>query len=71
MIGKYPFKVGQRVKPSGDGKAAHLFNKKHKRGTVIKVDRFNDPTVLWDHRKTASSYHPDFVEPVRPPQPKG
>lgn len=67
MIGKHKFKVGQRVKPSKEGKGAFLFTKAYDnvRGTIIKVDRFNEPTVLWDHRKTPSSYHPDFVEPAR------
>jgi hypothetical protein len=54
------------VRPSDYGRAAGLFKEKHKRGIVVKVDEFNDPTVLWDHRKTASGYHPDFIEPVRP-----
>lgn len=70
MLGKYKFKVGQRVKPSQAGIDATLFLRQRAtinkvRGTVMKVGEFNDPTVLWDGRKTTSSYHPDFVEPVR------
>jgi hypothetical protein len=67
MIGsRAPFKVGQRVKSSGEGNAATLFRGHEKRrGTVKAVDKFNCPTVLWDGRKTTSSYHPDFIDPVR------
>lgn len=66
MLGKHVFKVGQRVRPSAEGIAANLFKRRPNRsGIVQKVDRFNSPTVLWDGRKTASGYHPDFIEPDR------
>ena len=67
MLGKHKFRVGQRVRPSPEGKAALLFMRKHldASGVVTKVDEFNSPTVLWDHRKTACSYHPDFIGPDR------
>ena len=62
-----PFRVGQRERPSDDGKAQHLFAGKEKRhGTVTAVDEYNCPTVLWDGRKTTSGYHPRFIDPVRP-----
>ena len=63
MLGRYRFRPGQRVRPSKEGIAAFLFAKaKHQQsGVVIKVDRFNCPTVLWDGRKTASCYHPEFI----------
>jgi hypothetical protein len=61
-----PFRVGQKVKPSAEGIAATLFpGVKAKRiGAVTKVDEFNCPTVLWQGRKTASSYHPRFIAPL-------
>lgn len=67
MLGKHKFRVGQRVKPSERGIAANLFShrKAVRRGTVMAVDRFNSPTVLWDGRRSTSEYHPDFIEPVR------
>ena len=67
MLGKHKFRVGQRVRPSADGKAAHIFMPKHRdrSGVVTKVDEFNSLTVLWDHRKTGGRYHPDFIEPDR------
>ena len=69
MIGKRaPFRVGQRVKPSGNGFKALVFYRHGrfvvKRGTVTKVDEFNCPTILWDGRKRARSYHPDFIDPI-------
>lgn len=67
MFGRYRFKVGMRVKPSAEGIASTLFPgaKAERKGTVTKVDQWNGPTVLWDGRKTASSYWPGFIEPVR------
>lgn len=67
MFGKHKFTVGQRVRPSGDGIAANIFPKTrhHQSGVVVKVDRFNAPTVLWDGRKGTSSYHPGFIAPDR------
>lgn len=65
MLGKNKFSVGQRVRPSEAGIAAHIFSKTRRQqsGVVIKVDEFNSPTVLWDGRMTPSSYHPDFIAP--------
>ncbi len=70
MLGAYQFKVGQRVKPSQRAWDGTLFwryrsQRSTFRGTVTKVDEFNCPTVLWDGRKTSSSYHPNFIDPVR------
>jgi hypothetical protein len=67
MLGKYKFRKGQRVRPSEEGIAALLFPKtRHgQSGIVIKVDKFNAPTVLWNGRTTASGYHPDFIAPDR------
>jgi hypothetical protein len=66
-IGKYKFRVGQRVRLSDAGKKALVCPKTRweQGGLVLKVDRFNSPTVLWDSRKTTSTYHPDFIEPDR------
>jgi transcriptional regulator with XRE-family HTH domain len=64
----YPhFKKGQRVRLSEEGAEAHIRpkSKHNQRGTVVKVDHFNSPTVLWDEYKTPSSYHPRFIAPVR------
>jgi hypothetical protein len=67
MIGKHKFIVGQRVRPSADGIDANIFRPRHHdaSGRVVRVDQFNVPTVLWDYRKTAAQYHPDFIEPDR------
>jgi len=67
MLGKFRFRVGQRVRPSRVGIEACIFpgTRKDKSGVVTKVDRFNSPTVLWDGRKTVSEYHPDFIAPDR------
>lgn len=67
MLGRFKFKVGQRVRPSAEGIEAHIFPKtRHNQsGVVQKVDRFNCPTVLWERRKTASGYHPRFIAPDR------
>jgi hypothetical protein len=69
MIGsRPPFKVGQRVKASKEALAGFVIRRCHaeRRGTVKKVDQWNGPTVLWDGRKTAASYHPDFIDPLTP-----
>jgi hypothetical protein len=65
MIGRHKFRIGQRVRPSPEGIRRNVFpGKKATRGGVVeKVDEFNSPTVLWDGRKTADGYHPDFIEP--------
>ena len=65
MLGKHRFYVGQRVRPSDEGKAANVFKRQHwnASGVVTKVNERNTPTVLWDHRKTASSYAAWFIEP--------
>lgn len=65
VYGKYKFRVGQRVRPSTDGKGANLFPRTRweQSGVVVKVDQWNSPTVLWDGRKTSSSYHPVFIRP--------
>lgn len=67
MIGKHKFRVGQRVRPSQYGKDCFIFTKtRHEQtGVVTKVDVFNSPTVLWEGRKTTSSYYPGFIEPDR------
>lgn len=68
MIGSQPpFRVGQRVRPSAYGIERLIFqpSKATRLGTVTKVDKYNCPTVLWDGRRTATSYYPDFVEAVR------
>jgi hypothetical protein len=61
------FRKGQRVRLSKDGIDALIRpkSKRNQRGTVLKVDQFNSPTVLWDEYKTPSSYHPRFIAPVR------
>jgi len=63
----HKFKVGQRVRPSQYGKDRYIFPKtRHDQtGVVTKVDEFNSPTVVWEGRKTPSSYYPGFVEPDR------
>lgn len=72
MIGKHRFRVGQRVRPSRHGIEALLFtgsyrgiNKSEASGLVVAVDKFNSPTVLWSYRRTAASYHPNFISPDR------
>lgn len=67
MLGKHKFKVGQRVRPSDEAIAAFIFPKtRHSQtGVVMKVDRFNAPSVLWDGRKCTRTYHPDFISPDR------
>lgn len=67
MLGRFRFRVGQRVRPSADGIAANIFPKtRHDQSGVVQmVDRFNSPTVLWDGRKTAKGYHPNFIAPDR------
>jgi hypothetical protein len=67
MFGSHKFRIGERVRPSQEGKAACLFRgqKALQSGVVTKVDQFNCPTVLWDGRRTASGYHADFIMPDR------
>lgn len=68
MLGKHKFRVGQRVRPSAEGIAAHLFDhgkRQDASGVVLEVDKFNSPTVLWDHRKTGSRYYAGFIAPDR------
>lgn len=65
MLGKYKFRIGQRVRPSQEGIEANIFTKTriHGTGIVVKVDKFNCPTILWDWRTTTSGYHPRFIKP--------
>lgn len=72
MLGVHKFHVGQRVQPSARGISATLFPgaKATRHGTVTKVGRFNEPTVLWDGRTSTSEYHPDFIVPVTGPRKK-
>ena len=67
MFGKHKFKVGQRVRPSQYGIDRFIFrrSKALQSGTITKVDKFNSPTILWDGRKTTSSYFAGFIEPDR------
>lgn len=67
MIGRHRFRVGQRVRLSPEARTRSLLPKcrRDATGIVTKVDEFNCPSVRWEHRKTASSYHPDFIEPDR------
>lgn len=67
MLGKHKFRINQRVRPSAYGIERLVFPKtRHQQtGVVLKVDRFNCPTVLWEGRKTPYSYHPDFIAPDR------
>lgn len=67
MLGKHGFRVGQRVRPGPEGIAANVFRKakQDQSGVVVKVDELNCPTVLWDGRKTADGYHPNFIMPDR------
>lgn len=67
MIGKYKFRVGQRVRPSKKAIEALIFarTRHNATGVVMKVDKFNGPTVLWEYRKTVDRYHPDFIAPDR------
>ena len=63
MLGDYKFKVGMRVRPSVEGIEALIFpgTRYFQTGIVTKVDEFNCPTVLWQGRKVARSYHPRFI----------
>ena len=67
MFGKYKFRKSQRVRPSAAGIAANIFprTRHDQTGLVVKVDKFNFPSVLWHGRTTWQSYHPDFIEPDR------
>jgi hypothetical protein len=59
------FKVGDRVRLTEYARQCFIVTRRpDATGVVVKVDQFNSPTVLWDHRKTASGYHPDFIEPI-------
>lgn len=69
MIGtRAPFVVGQRVRLSQYGKDSRIYSgkKAERHGTVTKVDEFNCPTVLWEGRRTATSYYPDFIDVISP-----
>lgn len=70
------FRVGQRVRPSKYGIERNIFcgtyrgkRRADASGVVLRVDEFNSPTVLWDGRKTASSYFPGFITVDRRRQP--
>jgi hypothetical protein len=70
MLGKHKFTKGQRVRPSQYGIERMIFAGTYRgekraewSGKVVSVDRFNSPRVKWDALKTASGYHPDFIEP--------
>ena len=67
MIGKHKFRVGQRVRPSQEGKIARIFPKSRaeQSGIVQKVDKFNSPTIVWDGFKTPKGYYAGFIEPDR------
>ena len=69
MLGRFLFRPGQRVRLSPKGRASSLIDPKHndRGGVVTKVDEFNVPSVKWDGRKTASGYHPDFIQPDHRP----
>lgn len=64
---KHKFKPGQRVRPSGYGIKRNIFPKtQHEQtGTVVKVDVFGSPTVLWKGRKQAKGYFSGFIAPDR------
>lgn len=63
MSARRKFRIGLRVRPSSYGISSNIFSKtRHKQsGVVTKVDEFNDPTVLWDGRKTPKRYYYGFV----------
>jgi hypothetical protein len=54
VIGQAKFQVGQRVKPSRKGQLANVFPSRHwdASDTITEVDKFNTPSVRWDHSKT-------------------
>lgn len=64
--GQTKFKVGMRVRLSSYGKEKNIRPKTrlNDRGSVVKVDQFNTPVVLWDGQKTPKGYYPGFIEPV-------
>ncbi len=66
-MGKHKFRINQRVRPSAYGIERFIFPKtRHTQsGVVVKVDRFNCPTVRWEGRKILQEYHPDFIAPDR------
>lgn len=67
VYGTHKFRVGQRVRPSTYGIESFIFPKtRHlQTGTVLKVDKWNSPTVLWEGRKTPDSYNANFIAPDR------
>ncbi len=67
VYGTHKFRVGQRVRPSTCGIESFIFPKtRHlQTGKVVKVSRWNDPTVLWEGRKTPYSYNANFIAPDR------
>ncbi len=62
------FKVGDRVKlsPLGRRRCVIQRGKRTTKGIVVRVERGFFPAILWDYRKTASSYHPDYIMLVEP-----
>lgn len=71
LFGKHRFHVGQRVRPSQEGidglfRGTYRGEKKAEwSGVVLKVDRFNSPTVQWDALKRPISYWGGFIAPDR------
>jgi hypothetical protein len=67
IFGEHKFKVGQRVRPSAYSIERFIFPKtRHMQtGIVLKVNKWNCPTILWEGRKTPNSYHADFIVPDR------
>lgn len=64
--GQTKFKVGMRVRLSAYAKEKNIRPKSRRddRGSIVKVDQFNTPVVLWDGQKTPKGYYPGFIEPV-------
>lgn len=64
---KHKFRIGQRVRLSAHGREQRLLPRIRidAGGFVTKVDESNRPTVRWDHRRTADSYFPGFIQPDR------
>lgn len=67
MFGKHKFKVGQRVRPSPYGIKSLIFPKtRHMQtGKVVKVDKWNSPTIIWAGFKMPQRYFAGFIEPDR------
>ena len=61
------FHVGQRVRPSAYGIDRCIFPKTRQQqsGVVVRVDRFDCPTIKWQGRKTNQSYFFGFIAPDR------